>query len=339
MNEQNLFETLNERLSFYNLCIIVPFGFIGCVLSSLMFFTNKQMNKTTMGLLFGLFSASNALSLVCENIFIDHSTSIHFNLSGHFFCRINSFLAKIFPQFASWLQCYMALDRLVLIKYTNRFTLFKKGSSFVYLVLISLFAFVCLANVTNFFYFSTKTIAHSSNESSSSSSSSSIYNNASTIFIENQLFCTSSTIVAFISGIVDVLMRCWIPFAFLGIFILKSLRFISRSNKRELMLTVQAFALRSKRQIELTRTIRIQNFLFFFFHFPLSVSLFIFTFNKLFNNGEENGIVLSSKLKFYTKCSILMASIFQSATFLINLKFNKTFRREFSKKFRFQSKN
>lgn len=336
----NYLSTVMPTMAFYSSAILTPFGLLGCILSAIIFFANKTLNKTNMGYLYGWLAVFSLFSLLTEYILGGFVTGlpnmISFSSISNVTCKLNIFLIRICPHMASWFQAYITFDRFIQLKYPSKAFMFKKKRTInVFIALMVLF--VCAVNMSNLF--------NSIVEIQISSSSSSIQNrtiqlNDSTTLpsaktnMTNQTttikFCTASSQVSFASDIISAAMRTWLPFVLIASFNVMSIRLLTESGKRaNLQISNDA---RSRREKDFTRVVLKLSFIFFAMNFPLSAVWVILNCYRSFTSPATSALVIAC-INIASRCSMILAYGYQSLTFYLNFTFNITFRGEVLKFF------
>lgn len=328
----NYLNSLSTQISFYNSAVTTTIGLASCLVSALIFFFNRSLNRTNMGYLYGWLSVLNFLALVPEYVFTGFLPGVSIALinASDAMCKLALYSIRVTTHMSSFWQAYISCERYIQMRYPTKATLLKR-KSFINVVLVSLLLLICSINGINFLYgftdFLVGSVTISSNRTvpfNDTFSSSQLVNITVPIVIK---ICSVSQINAFISDMVSAAMRTWLPFVFIITFNVLSIRLLVQSGRR-VAGTAQAFNdSRSRREKEFSRTVNKLSLIFFLLNFPLSISWVLLNFYRTF---MPNPLPLNlAILSMLNRVGLVLAYWHQSLTLVINILFNNAFRSEF----------
>jgi hypothetical protein len=276
------------------------FGLIFNTLS-IVLFLRKSLWETTIGL-YNVIIMINCNVIIVLNIIIQFSPAIGYDalLWSNSSCVFLYYASRLTTTFSSWLNVLVALDRLFRITLWYRVVSIKKKRgqlSLIILTFISL-SFMFLPNI---FY--------------SIQSKSSIVGNSS-----QTLQCKSINIIETYMDLVRIFMRAIIPFVLIIIinsFLIKRLiQLKSKINKNKI----------SKNEHNFSSSIVALSTFFIISLLPLVVSLIMFQIMQKLNMTNTKAYVIAN---FFYNFSLLVSSYNYCFQFLVNMKFNLIFRKEF----------
>ena len=328
-----------SQIGLYFSGILEPIGIISCLICAAVFFLNKNLNKTNMGILYGYLSAVTFSSMLADylvgNFLLYLPSFSPFMNRSDTWCQTSYFLLRVTAHSASWLQAYISFDRLVQIKYPAKMSLLK-NKLYINLVVLTLISLIFLANMGNWFLFvreTTKTDAAASiqNQTSFYDERKNQTTTNETIWLNRTRVvsraCSGSAQVLLVTDVMSSVMRTWFPFVFLITFNVWSIRLLSASSKRvQATSTSSPNEARSRREKEFTRTVHKLSAIFFFTNFPLSASWVCLNFYRSFAPDPSPTVIAG--LGVMVRSTLALANGYQASTFFINLAFNKLFRQE-----------
>ena len=319
----NYINNVSNMFSLYFSGIAFTLGIVFNIISAIVFFTSKNLNKTRMGYLYGMLCLVDTLSLISNVLWIQFLPYIDakysFRLISDLTCKFNFFLNRTIVFTSSWLQCYISLDRWIDIRYPRRF---KALSSYrtINLIIFGIIVAMCLIASENFFYTltpSTKTTLVTNKTL-----------NGSTYLVSTvkttTWTCTSSSTFLFVAQIISATMRTWIPLVFLMVINVLTIRIMMRSRRRVSGSSDKQFYSAKERQF--TVTVLTLNGIFFLLNFPLSIYWIL---NSIFNYFPTSvSARFLANLNLFYIISLSMAYFYHALTFFINIAFNSIFRQE-----------
>nr|QVK45698.1 G protein-coupled receptor [Proales similis] len=294
---------LSKNLNFYCSVVGYPIGILLNALS-IVIFVRPNLNKTNMGFLYTWQAAFDIMLLGAASFSIAMGTAIGIPLdaTSDFLCRFLSIVRRILVHASSWMSLFITFDRFLFVRYPNRLLRIRKSKRLLTCAILVMVALISLIDIPNaLFYLEVTEISR---------------NNQTIV----QTRCTSSPIVKSVSDMISILMRTFIPFAFMMLLDALIIVFLKQSKGRSQR------GQSSKRERQFTLVVLASNGVFLFFNFPVSVMYIVTTIHSL---GEIRLEPLPAAVVGLTSlCTLLFSFIVQCFSFVTNLAFNKLFRHE-----------
>ncbi|CAF0953562.1 unnamed protein product [Brachionus calyciflorus] len=254
-----------------------------------------------MGMYYRLISVYNIFVLVLSWLYlISKSHSFNLNLINEIGCRLFSYFFRITYQICSWLNVLVTFDRLVFILFPTRFKILK-NKAYIMGLFFSSHIFFILVNIPSLFF----------NFTSLSLNVSNVTYKCEQCWADHSIFLLR-TITSQIVGV-------YIPF-FLMI-TLNSILFIKVFKSHH----------RLKHQIQMGKDIHFaftlicSNILFIILLTPYSIYIIILS---TFMESETLSLSLNVYLSLFETITIAIYCINYSMSFIIQILFNKMFRKE-----------
>ncbi|CAF0891700.1 unnamed protein product [Brachionus calyciflorus] len=297
MNSSNLNEwrfSTNQKLLFYSNFTIIPLGIIFNLIQIGIFF-RKKLFRLTMNIFHIIISINNIMALILTSLrFISLIEVYEFKDTSTLGCKIVPFFIRLFYQACVWLNFLVTLDRLIFIQN------FVKNIHHKILILkttLVMYAILICIDSPNFFYQMT---------------------DVNTTFNQTFHICTINQHLAIINEGITQILGIYLPLCLMflsNLFLIKKV-IESRSKFKNLKETNFAFAL------------IISNILFTITLIPFSVYL-IMVMIRIFGDFKDES--MKSFLALFETITILIACYNYSFTLIIQIIFNKCFRKEFFK--------
>lgn len=298
---------------FYASTILTSIGILFNMLSILVFL-RKSLRSTIMGYFNIILAIFNILVLLA--FFTQYfTTSIgkDSTLISNASCKTIHFVSRVLLHTVSWIQASMAIDRMLRISFSTKFTNIINNRLILSAILAFLLIFILGLNFANL----TQKLVYNSTSSTS-------INENQTVTIEVKCTSTFSFILA--RDIVSLLMRSILPFLIMLIcnsilvkLIISSKRKFKRNNGKRS---------ESTKEYQLAFSIIALNIIFLITNVPIAIVLIL---DNYFSN-EFNGSRVSAAIFLLLHYIFgYFGSLNYILTFPINLKFNKIFRIEFFK--------
>ena len=152
-NDQIFLLYLNDcraQLLYYTCTYVIPVGIALNILSSIVFM-RKKFAKRTMGFYNIAISIFNILFALFSMLsFIGISYGNDLTLISDFSCIFLAFALRVFAQMSSWMNVFVTVDRIVFLKYPNKYPLLQNKKMLSVLIFIQ-FIILCIINAPNFF--------------------------------------------------------------------------------------------------------------------------------------------------------------------------------------------
>ena len=138
------------QLLYYTCTYVIPVGIALNILSSIVFM-RKKFAKRTMGFYNIAISIFNILFAIFSMLsFIGISYGNDLTLISDFSCIFLAFALRVFAQMSSWMNVFVTVDRIVFLKYPNKYPLLQNKKMLSVLIFIQ-FIILCIINAPNFF--------------------------------------------------------------------------------------------------------------------------------------------------------------------------------------------
>ena len=139
--------------------------------------------------------------------------------------------------------------------------------------------------------------------------------------------CAIDLHVAFVNDMISATFRTWIPFGIIFVFNFKAIACVRESRRRARSVTINNnnSTNHNRREREFFLTMIRMSALFFVCHFPLSISWIVVNcYRTLWISASP---IVIAHLNMFNRISLLISYWYLSSTLLINILFNKLFRR------------
>ena len=138
----NWANNLNRKIAFYGRLTLLPIGLVFNILSIIVFQKRKFKNDT-MGFYNIMTSVINVvLILMSFVIFFSQLITDDILLISNFSCKFFSYSLRLVPQWSSWLNVFVTVDRMISLTYPYKYNILKDK---VKLLILIVFLFVLLA--------------------------------------------------------------------------------------------------------------------------------------------------------------------------------------------------
>jgi hypothetical protein len=277
---------------------------IGVFLNALTFliFLRKRLNKTTMGFFYRAICAFLIifhLNQVIRQSSILARNDIQMTIVG---CKLSLYLTRTTFQMDSWLHVIMSIDRLIAIKYPNKF-LFLTNRKFLLAIVLGLAIFLTFLNMGNAFLELRVTTT----------------TQASTNTTTTTRVCTGTNLVLFVSDGISTMSRTVVPF-FLMLLLDSCLVCTVFASRKKVNQTAQ-----SRKEYQFAFSVLMFNFIFLILLLPIGLTLTIRIF-------VQASIIVGPSLALMNYLFSLTATIgavYMASIFFITFFVNKLFREEF----------
>lgn len=296
----NQFSNLIKNFLFYANVIIVPLGIIFNILTILVF-SRKQFRANTLGFYYRIIGVFDiiAITMTFFNYF-GYSIKYEFELKSNVSCKLIHFLNRISFQVSAWLNVMVTIDRLISLKYPNRRINFFQTKNCC--IVIGIFSLACILNGPNLLL---ELVTKQTNLTSKS------------YFVQ----CTSNSAeLLFYIDLVNILSRMILPFILMIIIntLLILTLFASKSKIKHKIDT------KIKREHNFALSLIILNLFFLVNLIPYSITTVLVNLSQ-FKTLDK---LIIAALAFVISSYIALLN--NVLPFLIHLKFNKLFAKEFA---------
>ena len=227
------------------------------------------------------------------------------------------YTTRITLQMSSWANVLITFDRLLCVTYRNKFAFMKKKTN-LFLGFIILFVVLTILDIPNFFFelvtVESPTIQNSTLSNRTQSSN--------IIIVNNEKVCTASKNIVYIRDTISMILRYILPFLLM---ILLNTLLIKRLLKSKQIANRQL-----KKEHNFAFTVV---FLNAFFVITLLPSAFILIGSNIVGYKDTTTVSYRTTaiMNFAYVAGQYFAGFNYTFTLLLNLKFNKMFRKEFFK--------
>jgi hypothetical protein len=325
---------INKNILLYGSIIILPVG-IGLNLIAYLIFKRKSLNSSgnTMGFYYSTLALINIISLGSGIVmYLPTALGSDLRVMNHFFCKLLWFLRRVITTASSWFQVLITIDRTLTVIYPGRFALLRKKSNISAIVAL-MFASLAAIMFGNIFYFVEDANLNSNSSMHFIEIEKDFYLNETFLFILNgsgKKRCVCSAVVAFLTDILTALLRAIFPFTimfFCNMIISKKLinSKLNALSQRSRFSTKEDRSLRKAYQF--ASTITTLNWIFFILNLPSAFGLIMRNIDTyvLKSASEE----FSAILQTIYNLGVMLSFLNQALLFLISLRYNPSFKREF----------
>jgi hypothetical protein len=307
---------LIQKFLRYVSVIFLIFGILFSSLSFLVFIRKNLSAKKNMMGFYGIVQC--VIDLVTHLLGFYYYFTISMGddkqLHSDIFCKLKNFLVAWVVQLSSWLQVMITIDRIISVKYPNRFKILK-DRRFLFMIVVALYASLSIANCLNFFYYIEDVTVQAINNSNSS------------LTIKEKI-CTSNRTIVFIRDLIGILLRTIVPFLITFVLNFLLIRCLIESKKK----INKDKHLKKERQFAIT--IIALNCLFFVTQLPLGASLILLNVKQYAIIPTNTALI---RLIFFV--AVYIALLFNTLSFMVYLTSNKLFRKEFFQMFHVAKNN
>lgn len=314
MNEQEYatyIRNLSNSVNFWFSTIMVPIGIILNIITILIFLVAKQRHLSILYIALGVYD------IICllNSTFTQLLPALNINISNYsdiLLCRLLNVWRKTVAQSPSWVQVIITIDRFRSVVCPSSLQFFKSKMKLT-LILISIFFILFMVNTGIWwFYFAQVTVKKIIFDGNS---------NTSINVTLKSYVCTSSTLTATATDIINVLFRLCIPFVVMLVMNIILTRNLILSKKK---ISTQNRSF--KREYNYTITVIGLNFLFCILNTPWAI-WYILNRIELSGVGLQSPIAVAS-LNLLQSISFSIFYLNNSSSFFLNLIFNKLFRKQ-----------
>lgn len=317
---------VSDKISFYYLIIIIPFGFFTNILS-IFIYTRPNINKeTNTSFLYMCLSIVNIISLL-NYTFIVRSRNV-FGYTVQMTCGIADFLRRNIFNSTSWIQPIISFDRFLFVFYPIKCKQLGKKKNILLLMSLVL-VFIMITNITNLMSYP---IVRTT------------FNNFTNKTIITQS-CQQTKPVSLATDFIAILMRLYIPLFImisLNSLVIKRLydsrKKVKHSSGRTMVHAKSSKSLNTKafsnKDYKFVASTLIMDFIFWIFYAPVSINItlnIVNTFTGIFRDPRS-----SANYRLYSNLSQLFAFTYHSICIFLFIGFNSYYKEEF---FSFFKKN
>ena len=285
---------------------------------SIVVFNRKAFKANTMGFYYTAISVIDILLAISAFVYY-YSVTINQDVSliSNFSCVFITYSNRTMTlQMSSWANVLVTFDRLLCVTYRNKFAFMKKKRN-LFLGFIILFVVLTILDIPNFLF---KVVTVESSTIQNATFSNGTQNNI--IIINNEKVCTASKNIVYIRDTISMILRYILPFALM---ILLNTLLIKRLIKSKQIANRQL-----KKEYSFAFTVV---FLNAFFVITLLPSALILIGSNIV--GYKDTTTVSYKTTAIMNFAYVVGQYFSgfnyTFTLLLNLQFNRLFRKEFIK--------
>lgn len=287
-----------ERIFFYTSICLVPFGTILNFLQVIVFST-KDFKKSNIGFLMNILTFLETIALIWSIFIFKYLPLIGINVSSYsdYACVLFVYFVRIIQELPLYYQAFISFINFTSVAYPAKYKSFCKKKNFIF-CLIGIIIFTLIANIPNLF----RNII-----------SQNVTKNVSTTQI-----CIATNETDLISSIDFSLFRFFVPFI-----ILIALNTLS---VRKLIKLRSNLNLSLKKEIRFAKILFVLVWLFCLFNLPLSIVVIVQIVYQYFMNSNSSQL---DSINFLIDITRLLAWSYYGFGFLINIGFNRIFRKSF----------
>jgi hypothetical protein len=298
MNSELFYE--NEtvvRIFFYASIYLVPFGTILNFLQVIVFST-KDFKKSNIGFLMNILTFLETLALIWSIVIFKYLSLIGINVSSYsdLSCVLFLYFVRIIQEIPLYYQAFISFINFISVAYPAKYKSFCKKKNFIF-CLIGIIVFNLIANIPNLFR--NIIIQNTTNVSTTQ-------------------ICIATNETDLISSIDFSLFRFFVPFI-----ILIALNTLS---VRKLIKLRSNLNLSLKKEIRFAKILFVLVWLFCLFNLPLSIVVIIQIVYQYFNVSNSSQL---NSINFLIDITRVLAWSYYGFGFLINVVFNRIFRKNF----------
>lgn len=291
---------INQTLLLISLYTLMPSG-VFMNLTQILVYLGKKFSKNSMSVYL--------IAISLNNIFILISTSLRFANAIKTFsyventdigCRLAQFFIRYFYNSCSWLNFLFSFDRLIFILYPNKFKRLQTKLNNIKFI-ISMYALLFILNCPSLFFTNAEIFNQYTNESI--------------------LICVASPLLSISREAAAQFFGMYIPILLIFITNLVLIKKVSKSRQK----------LGAIKEINFAFALIISNILFLISFIPFSallIAIILVTINPTLPMDPRIGSILA----LYETCAFIIACYNYSFGLLVQLAFNKLFRKEFLSK-------
>jgi hypothetical protein len=338
-NINDQLRALGNSINFYFSCTVATTGVILNLFTGFMYLHSKSLRKSsrTMSLLYVSLSIYDILALFNSFLFIQLLPSININLSiiNADMCRWTAIWRRTFIQTPSWHLTLITFDRFRSICCPNRFE-FMENPKKLFVIIVMQCVIICAINSEHVLFFISEPRVQIHNvtnvsialETHVNRTHHNITNNLvrTVTSIIGTRSCTATAMLLFVTDILSVSMRSYIPFTLmLALNIALTRRFL-KSRKR-----FQTKSGGLKKEYYFTATVISMNLTFFVLYMPWSLYSIV---NRVYQSTPWLLTPYASALlSFLQSITFSIAYLNNLSSFFNNFLFNNIFRKELFKMF------
>lgn len=315
-------QTAKDMNYFFSI-IILPIGVILNLISVYVFLRRSLNTNTNMGFLCAVLCAFNVVAL-------SSATIINALLFNEIKVEDNSLSAcKFFGLWTRWIlhlpsfqQVFMSIDIYISVTYPNRFKNFRSKKNYTKLIIVMVLL-TFLINITYLF-----------NNYDISSLDTSTYNNLTNLTdntTTDTITCSGFEGVELLADIINVLMRCLIPFSIMLVLNILMSKNLFRSKR----LIIRKGSM--KKEYQFAISVVAMNFFFLVIYTPWSITFIIYQVYVFV--PELSNAYLAEIFRFFQTIANCLAYINNFSVFFINFIFNVLYRNELLVLFRLKADN
>ena len=288
---------INQTLLLISLFTLMPSGVLMNI-TQILVYLRKKFSKNSM--------AVYLIAISLNNIFILVSTSLRFANAIKVFsyeentdigCRLAQFFIRFFYNSCSWLNFLLTFDRLIFILYPKKLKKLQTKSNNIKII-FSMYALLFMLNSPSFFFTNTEILNQHTNQSI--------------------LVCVASPLLSISREAAAQFFGMYIPIFLMFITNLVLIGKVAKSRKK----------IGSIKELNFAFTLVISNILFLISFIPFSALLIAIILVTIDPTLPMNPTV-GSFLALYETCAFIVACYNYSFGLVVQLTFNKLFRKEF----------
>lgn len=303
-NSNSYIAYLNQISKSINDGMVIGIAVIGVPgnLISMLVFARLIHKKTNMGLLYTCQCAIDLFSVLLL-LFFTRGTNLLFGISiatlNDPSCRFFMFFRRYGWHISSWMAVITAFDRYMFVFYEHRFKFMRKKRN-LFAICMTMLVAMALINVPSLFF-----------------------------SLVPKKGCTADFGILFLSDIMSMAFRTYIPLAFMIFF---NTKLVLNTTRKSASIHQRQNSKRSHTQNNRHLTIAVVSFsvIFFITHFPISVFFIIYDiklYSAVFQTDQMTAALYNLPMNVIINFSLLD----QVLSIFTYLAFNKLFRREFFK--------
>ena len=299
----NTVKNILINTSLYGSVLVHPIGFIFNTFS-IIIFARKKFSDTTMGYYNIVMAFNNNIGILFN--FLKSFTYGYGNdilMWSSFNCAFIYYVSRVSVSLSSWLNVMVTLDRMIFLVYSRNF-LFLKNKKILSIIIFMLFLMLALINIPNLFLFVTTTVT---------------YSNATNQYVIASQTCGPSKNLEVLVDIIRIFVRAVVPFVLVifgdAFLIYKFIKTKVKLKKGKI----------SRKEITFAYSIGALSMLFI-----ISLTPFVITLTIMNIMTQLNLMLTKAYLIVYLLYgfSLVITTYNYSFMFLVNLRYNKIFRKE-----------
>ena len=301
-------QSLQKSIMFYWTLSAFNLGFLLNILLVAVYMRKVFRGNPTAVYTIFIAIAGNVYIVLMYFNFFPQAYSVNYAATSDLSCKLNSFLLRVFPHLISWLNVMMSVDRMTSVLYPNLYLLVKTNK-FICLASVCVFIALCMVNSINL-WFKVMIVQRIFNPATNS-----------TLVIRD---CTSEGLTQ-TRDLIGIVMRTLLPFTCMFVSNTALIVGLWRQKRRMLNMTRSLM-----REFNFCVSVLAQNGLFILSLAPHSAAvIFQYTFIYYTSSTANNSTRMFALINLAVICGICLSTYTVGYTFVVNLVFNRLFRKEF----------